>query len=56
MTASPGLADVPSTMDLSFHAAPQRWTVSQFLGGFGATVDWWLQQTWQPPIRGKALA
>ena len=31
-------------MDLSFHAAPQRWTVSQFLGGFGATVDWWLHR------------
>ena len=48
LAASSRLADAPSAMDLSFHAAPRRWTVSQFLGGFGATVDWWLQQTWQP--------
>ncbi len=44
----------PTAMDLSFHAAPHRWTVSQFLGGFGATVDWWLQQTWQPPDPAQA--
>ncbi len=49
ITASRRVADAPATMDLSFHAAPERWTVSQFLGGFGATVDWWLAQTWQPP-------
>jgi len=54
VTAAPRLDDVPSTMDLSFHAAPQRWTVSQFLGGFGATVDWWLQQTWQPADPAQA--
>ncbi len=45
----------PPTMDLGFHAAPHRWTVSQFLGGFGATVDWWLAQTWQPPDLTQAL-
>lgn len=48
ITGSSSLDGVPSTMDLSFHAAPQRWTISQFLGGFGATVDWWLQQAWGP--------
>ena len=48
VTATPRLDQIPPAMDLSFHAAPQRWTVSQFLGGFGATVDWWLQQAWQP--------
>jgi xylulokinase len=47
VTATPKLDQIPPAMDLSFHAAPQRWTVSQFLGGFGATVDWWLGQTWQ---------
>lgn len=47
-------ADVPRTMDLSFHVAPQRWTVSQFLGGFGATVDWWLEQAWQPADPAQA--
>lgn len=45
---------VPPAMDLGFHAAPHRRTVSQFLGGFGATVDWWLQQTWQPPDPAQA--
>lgn len=49
ITAAPSLDRIPPAMDLSFHAAPHRWTVSQFLGGFGATVDWWLQQTWQAP-------
>ncbi len=27
----------------------QRWTPSQYLGGFGATVEWWLEQNWQSP-------
>jgi len=59
VTDTPRLDQIPPTMDLSFHAAPGRWTVSQFIGGFGATVDWWLAQTWQPadpaqaqPIKG----
>ena len=52
VTATSRLDQIPPAMDLSFHAAPQRWTVSQFLGGFGATVDWWLQQTWQPARSG----
>jgi xylulokinase len=54
ITSSARLADAPPTMDLSFHAAPQRWTVSQFLGGFGATVDWWMQQAWQPADPAQA--
>jgi xylulokinase len=49
VTDTPQLDKIPATMDLSFHAAPGRWTASQFIGGFGATVDWWLAQTWQPP-------
>ncbi len=54
ITASRRVADAPPTMDLSFHVAPHRWTVSQILGGFGATVDWWLQQAWQPADPGSA--
>jgi xylulokinase len=49
VVASPQRAGVPPRMDLSFHAMPARWTLSQFLGGFGATVDWWLAQAWQSP-------
>lgn len=54
VTATPRLEQIPPAMDLSFHAAPGRWTVSQFLGGFGATVDWWLAQTWQPADPAQA--
>ena len=46
---SPDLAAIPERMDLNFHAAPERWTPSQYLGGFGATVEWWLDQNWQSP-------
>ncbi len=55
VTATPRLDQIPPAMDLSCHAAPQRWTVSQFIGGFGATVDWWLAQTWQPADPAQAL-
>jgi xylulokinase len=34
-------------MDLNFHVAPQRWAPSRFLGGFGATIEWWLNSMWQ---------
>jgi xylulokinase len=54
ITESRQVADAPATMDLSFHAAPERWTVSQFLGGFGATIDWWLQQAWESPDPAQA--
>jgi len=39
--------DIPPNMNLNFHVAPQRWTISQFLGGFGASVEWCLNQCWQ---------
>ena len=42
-------------MDLNFHAAPDRWTPSQYLGGFGATVAWWLDQSWQSPDPNHVL-
>lgn len=53
---------IPDNMDLNFHVAPQRWTISQFLGGFGASVEWYLQQCWSSgdieadPNRGKRYA
>jgi xylulokinase len=34
-------------MDLNFHVVPERWTMSRFLGGFGAGLDWWLAQCWR---------
>ena len=39
---------VPEQMDLNFHVAPNVRTVSQLLGGFGATVEWWLDVAWSP--------
>lgn len=42
----PDIAALPPMMDLNFHVAPQRWAPSQFLGGFGATIEWYLRQCW----------
>jgi len=47
ITASPAVEAVPASMDLNFHVVPERWTVSQLLGGFGAAVEWWLNQNLQ---------
>ena len=38
-------AAVPEWVNLYFHAAPGRRLGGQLVGGFGATVDWWLKQT-----------
>lgn len=39
---SPEIAGIPSQMDLNAHVVPQRWTISTYMGGFGAVVEWWL--------------
>jgi sugar (pentulose or hexulose) kinase len=44
---SPDVKAVPESLDMSFHPAPSRWTVSQSLGGLGATLEWFLRQCWQ---------
>jgi len=49
----PEVSGVPAAMDLSFHAAPQRWTISQSLGGLGSALDWWLNQCW-PAAPGES--
>ncbi len=38
---------IPSGLNISFHTVTNRWTVTQYIGGFGAIVDWWLQNGWQ---------
>ena len=43
----PAVETIPAEMDLNFHPAPGRWTVSQSLGGLGAALEWWLKQGWQ---------
>ncbi len=44
---TPAVDTIPPNMDLNFHVAPQRWTISQLMGGFGASVEWCLNQCWQ---------
>ncbi len=44
---TPAVDTIPSNMDLNFHVVPQRWTISQLMGGFGASVEWCLNQVWQ---------
>lgn len=44
---SPDLEGLLPVLSLNFHAYPQRWTLSQSLGGLGASQEWWLQNAWQ---------
>ncbi|NOX61548.1 MAG: hypothetical protein GXP42_06330 [Chloroflexi bacterium] len=50
---NPDLAAIPPSMDLNFHVVPDRWTISQLLGGFGASVEWMLREVVQsrPPAQ-----
>ncbi len=44
---TPAVDIIPPNMDLNFHVVPHRWTISQLMGGFGASVEWCLNQYWQ---------
>lgn len=37
---------LPASLDLNFHAVPERWTLSQSLGGLGASFEWWFQKAY----------
>lgn len=39
---TPDLSAIPPQMDLNAHVAPERWTISTYMGGFGAVIGWWL--------------
>jgi xylulokinase len=41
----PDVAALPPQMDLNAHVVPGRWTISTYMGGFGAMVEWWLNTT-----------
>jgi xylulokinase len=43
----PAIEAIPGTMNLNFHVIPDRWTVSQFLGGLGGCMEWFFKQCWQ---------
>ena len=47
---------IPASMDLNYHVVPGRWVVSQFLGGLGACVAWWLNQCGRSASRKRAPA
>ncbi len=38
------IAGVPEWVNLYFHAVPGQRLGGQLVGGFGATIDWWLRQ------------
>jgi xylulokinase len=40
---------VPPWVNVYFHAVPGRCLQGQLVGGFGATLDWWLRQAWPSP-------
>lgn len=37
---------LPLTLDLNFHTAPDRWVLSQSLGGLGASFEWWMNKAY----------
>jgi xylulokinase len=41
---SPSIDSIPSSMNLNYHVVPGLWVVSQYLGGLGACLEWWLTQ------------
>ncbi len=46
VSTDPGQTGIPESLDLNFHVVPERWTISQSLGGLGASLEWWLKQAW----------
>ncbi|PKO15494.1 MAG: hypothetical protein CVU39_11315 [Chloroflexi bacterium HGW-Chloroflexi-10] len=44
---SADMTSLPATLDLNFHTVPNRWTLSQSLGGLGASFEWWINKTYQ---------
>jgi sugar (pentulose or hexulose) kinase len=52
---SPAVGEIPASMDLNYHVIPGRWVVSQFLGGLGACLEWWLNQCGRNGSRTQAV-
>jgi xylulokinase len=46
VTDAPDMIRIPATLDLNIHIPPERWTISQSLGGLGASLEWWVEQAW----------
>jgi xylulokinase len=45
VSESPDMDAIPASTDLNYHVLPGRWVVSQFLGGLGACLEWWVSQS-----------
>jgi len=52
----PEMDSLPPSLDLNFHAAPERWTLSQSLGGLGASFEWWMNTAYQAEARAATFA
>lgn len=53
---APEMESLPPGLDLNFHAAPGRWTLSQSLGGLGASFEWWMNTAYRAKSRVEAFA
>lgn len=53
---SPTPAGIPSWVNVYWHAVPERWLQGQLVGGFGATLEWWLRQLWPAAASEPARA
>lgn len=56
VTNAPEIDSIPALLDLNFHIPPQRWTISQSLGGLGASLEWWVGQAWTGDRRDRFAA
>ncbi len=50
------MADIPAEMNVSYHVAPGQRTASQYLGGMGASLEWWLNSTRSSSASGARFA
>lgn len=46
IVTAPDVSAVPDSMDLNYHATANLWTISQSLGGLGASLEWLVNQCW----------
>lgn len=53
---TPVIEAIPTPMNLNFHVVPRCWTISQLLGGFGASVEWFINQCWQNVDPGSQVS
>jgi xylulokinase len=44
-SAAPVINQLPELLDLNYHALDDTWIISQSLGGMGASLSWWIDQT-----------